>query len=136
MVYVPGGTFQMGSTEGDDDEQPVHEVTLDGFWIDKYEVTNAQFVAFLNEKGNQEENGEEWLELEDVDCNIELTGGEFRPKNGYADHPVIEVSWCGARAYAEWVGGRLPTEAEWEKAARGIDGQTYPWGNASLNTEL
>jgi formylglycine-generating enzyme required for sulfatase activity len=119
MVYVPAGEFEMGSTEGDSDEQPVHDVTLDGFWIDKHEVTNAQFAAFLNEKGNQEEGGTTWLELDSDDCLIEKSGEEFRPKSGYADHPVVEVSWYGAKAYAKWVGGQLPSEAEWEYAARG-----------------
>jgi formylglycine-generating enzyme required for sulfatase activity len=129
MVYVPAGEFEMGSTEGDSDEQPVHDVTLDGFWIDKHEVTNAQFAAFLNEKGNQEEGGTTWLELDSDYCLIEKSGEEFRSKSGYADHPVVEVSWYGAKAYAEWVGGRLPSEAEWEYAARGKQGLTYPWGD-------
>jgi len=130
MVYVPGGTFQMGSTDGGDDEKPVHAVTLDSFWIDQYEVTNEQFAAFLNEQGNQTEGGATWLDLEDEDCLIEGEGGEYRPKSGYQDHPVIEVSWYGAQAYCEWAGGRLPTEAEWEYAARGPDGNTYLWGEA------
>jgi formylglycine-generating enzyme required for sulfatase activity len=121
LVYVPGGKFEMGSTDGDPDEQPVHTVALDGFWVDQTEVTNAQFVAFLNARGNQEEGGVAWLDLQDDDCLIERAGGEFRPKRGYADHPVIEVSWYGAAAYCEWVGSRLPTEAEWEYAARVFD---------------
>ncbi len=129
MVYVSAGQFEMGSKDGDSDEQPAHTVTLDGFWIDRVEVTNAQFVAFLNVRGNQTEGGETWFDLEDEDCLIELVGGEYRPKEGYADHPVIEVSWYGAEAYCKWAGGRLPTEAEWEYAARGPEGYTYSWGD-------
>jgi formylglycine-generating enzyme required for sulfatase activity/serine/threonine protein kinase len=129
MVYVPAGEFEMGSTEGDDDEQPVHTVALDGFWIDRTEVTNAQFAAFLNEEGNREEGGATWLDLEDEGCLIERSGGDFRPQSGYADHPVIEVSWYGAAAYCDWAGARLPTEAEWEYAARGPEGSIYPWGD-------
>jgi formylglycine-generating enzyme required for sulfatase activity len=158
MVYVPAGEFEMGSTEAqfqeaveqcvddgqerDDcegwfgDEKPAHTVSLDGFWIDKYEVTNAQFAAFLNEKGNQEVGGTTWLELDSDYCLIEESGGEFQPKSGYADHPVVEVSWYGARAYAEWVGGQLPSEAEWGYAARGPEGQIYPWGNEFDGTRL
>jgi formylglycine-generating enzyme required for sulfatase activity len=126
---VPAGEFEMGSTEGDDDERPVHTVALDAFWIDRAEVTNDQFAAFLNVQGNQEEGGVTWLDLEDKDCLIEQVGGEFRPKNGYADHPVIDVSWHGAAAYCEWAGARLPTEVEWEYAARGEQGYVYPWGD-------
>jgi formylglycine-generating enzyme required for sulfatase activity len=129
MVSVPAGEFRMGSEDGDSDERPVHDVTLDGFWLDRTEVTNAQYVAFLNERGNQEEGGVTWLNLEDEDCLIEQRGGEFEPKSGYADHPVIEVSWYGAAAYCEWAGARLPTEAEWEYAARGPEGNAYPWGD-------
>lgn len=136
MVYVPAGEFEMGSMEGDSDEQPVHTVVLDGFWIDHTEVTNAQFTAFLNEQGNQWELDLTWLELEDEDCLIEQEGGEYRPKSGYADHPVVEISWCGAVAYCEWAGSRLPTEAEWEYAARGPDGHIYPWGNDAPTCEL
>jgi formylglycine-generating enzyme required for sulfatase activity len=136
MVYVPGGTFRMGSTDGNSDEQPVHSVTLDSFWIDRTEVTNAQFAAFLNEQGNQTEGGVTWLDQEDETCLIEQVSGEYRPKSGYDDHPVINVSWYGANAYCEWAGARLPTEAEWEYAARGPDGYTYPWGNDTPTCEL
>jgi formylglycine-generating enzyme required for sulfatase activity len=134
MVYVPAGEFEMGSDaseiDADDDEFPQHSVTLDGFWIDQAEVTNAQFAAFLNEQGNRIEGQVTWLDLEDEKCLIEQVGGEYRPRSGYADHPVVEVSWHGAMAYCEWVGGRLPTEAEWEYAARGLEGGRFPWGNS------
>jgi len=131
MVYVPAGEFQMGSTEGDSDEEPVHTVALDGFWIDRTEVTNAQYAAFLSATGNQNEGGAAWLDLSDADCLIEQTGSTFRSKSGYAQHPAIEVTWYGAAAYCAWAGGRLPTEAEWEYAARGPEALTYPWGNAA-----
>jgi formylglycine-generating enzyme required for sulfatase activity len=129
MVYVPAGEFEMGSKDGPDDEQPVHTVGLGGFWIDQTEVTNAQFAAFLNERGAQTEGGATWLDLQDEDCLIERSGDELQPKDDYAAHPVIEVSWYGAAAYCEWAGARLPTEAEWEYAARGPEGRTYPWGD-------
>jgi len=133
MVLVPAGPFLMGSTDADSaadsDEKPQHEVYLDAYYIDKTEVTNAEFCRFLNEQGNQEEGGVTWLEIDSGDCLIERSGSQFVPKAGYADHPVIMVSWYGAQAYAAWAGKRLPTEAEWEKAARGTDGRIYPWGN-------
>ncbi len=136
MVYIPAGEFEMGSTDGGDDEQPVHEVVLDGFWIDRTEVTNARFAAFLNEQGNQTEGGATWLNIGDEDCRIERSEGAYRPVSGYANHPVIEVTWYGAAAYCEWVGGRLPTEAEWEVAARGPEGYAYPWGNSAPDCSL
>ena len=130
MVYVPAGQFEMGSSQ----EQPVHTVALDVFWIDQTEVTNAQFTAFLNEQGNQVEDGVAWLEPGAgrggiVYGHIEEDDGVFRPQTGYKDYPVIEVSWYGAAAYCGWAGGRLPTEAEWEYAARGPQAWVYPWGN-------
>ena len=127
MVYVAAGEFTMGSTQYDD-EKPAHKVYLDGYYIDRTEVTNAAYAEFLNAKGNQAEGGVTWLEADSGDALIESRGGRFAPKAGYGEHPVIEVSWHGAKAYCEWAGKRLPTEAEWEKAARGTDGRTYPWG--------
>ena len=121
MVFVKGGTFQMGDTfvDGDDDEKPVHEVTVSDFYIGKYEVTNAQFCKFLNEKGNQQEGDKLWLDIESQYCLIEKRDQQYAAKAGYENHPVIEVTWYGARAYCQWAGGRLPTEAEWEYACRG-----------------
>ena len=117
------------------DEMPQHKVYLDGFWIDRTEVTNARYAAFLNTSGNQEEGGTTWLDTDSEYCRIEQDGDEFRPEEGYGDHPVIEVSWYGAAAYCEWAGRRLPTEAQWEKAARGTDGRMYPWGQQIASCE-
>jgi serine/threonine-protein kinase len=133
MVHVPAGDFFMGSSDSDasadGDEKPMHFVSLDDFWIDKYEVTNEQFVRFLNEKGNQEEDGVSWVNVEDEGSNIVYQGGQYRPRSGYEDHPVTYVSWYGAQSYCQWAGKGLPTEAQWEKAARGTDGRIWPWGN-------
>jgi len=111
MVYVPAGEFTMGSDEGDSDEQPVHTVYLDAFWIDKYEVTNAQYQKCV--EAGACDTPEVTTDYNNVD---------------YAQHPVVHVDWNEVNDYCQWVGKRLPTEAEWEKAARGTDGRTYPWG--------
>jgi len=130
MVLVRAGEFAMGSESGDSDELPVHTVYLDGFWIDQYEVTNAQYVVFVNAFArNIDSGGYELLDLDDADVQIRKSGSIFELKSAdYTDLPVIEISWYGAQAYCKWAGKRLPTEAEWEKAARGTDGRTYPWG--------
>lgn len=128
MVYVPGGPFEMGSEDVGSYERPIHTVTLDDFYIDQYEVTNAEFAAFLNELGNQTEGGAAWLGADSRIVDIQQTDGVWQADKGFGDHPVVETTWYGAAAYCEWRGARLPTEAEWEKAARGTDGRTYPWG--------
>jgi formylglycine-generating enzyme required for sulfatase activity len=134
MVYVPEGEFLMGSDELDslasESEKPQHTVHLDAFWIDQTEVTNDMFAAFLNAEGNQKEGGATWLNTDHADALIAHSEGEWAPVSSYGEHPVILVTWYGARAYCEWAGRRLPTEAEWEKAARGTDGRFYPWGDA------
>ncbi len=149
--YVPGGRFMMGSTEDDldnailqcvkdvsgfncdddyyDDELPQHPVTVSSFWLDQTEVSNAQFSHFLNIFGNQTEGGDNWLHLDSDFVLIEEVNGQFQSKAGLADHPVMAVSWYGANAYCQWVGGQLPTEAQWEYAARGENNLIYPWGN-------
>ncbi len=126
MILVEGGTFKMGQpnpnvggNKWSSDEQPVHEITLSSFYIDKYEVTNAQFCKFINAVGNKIEGDGKWLDIGDEDSKIVEEGGKFKPIPGFEDHPVLELNWYGAKAYAEWVGKRLPTEAEWEYAARG-----------------
>ncbi len=134
-VDVPGGTFKMGDLwgDGDGDEKPVHQVKLSAFRMSKHEITNAQFSVFLNEKGNREEGGAAWLEIDSEYCLIENRSGKFAPKRGSENHPVVEVSWFGAKAFAEWLGARLPTEAEWEYAAR-AGGKEIKWPNGNSLT--
>ncbi len=118
MVYVPEGNFIMGSDEGYSNEKPEREVYLEAFWIDKYEVSNAQFARCVTAGYCQNQD--------DIDFG--------NPKMG--DYPVVLVDWDQANAYCAWVGGSLPTEAQWEKAARGPNGNEYPWGNESPTCDL
>jgi formylglycine-generating enzyme required for sulfatase activity len=147
MVYVPGGSFQMGSTDAEIDAQvkkcdegpgsgncsrtpyenqsPQHLVTLDSFWMDRTEVTNAQYARCVA----------------DGNCSPPSESGSWTRDSYYGDsqfddYPVLYVSWYGADTYCRWAGGRLPTEAEWEYAARGPDGMIYPWGNDAPNNTL
>ncbi len=130
MVLIPGGEFVMGSAAGDTDERPEHRVFVTDFFIDRYEVTNDEFAAFLNAVGNQLEDGAPYLIVGATDCRIEEVKGSFVVREDFGDHPVTMVTFRGAEAYAKWVGKRLPTEAEWEKAARGgLAGKIYPWGD-------
>ena len=129
MIRVASGEFQMGSndTEGDNDEQPVHTVYINEFYIDKYEVTNAQYKAFVdaNPQWRKDRIPKEYHN----GYYLWFWNGDDYPK-GEADYPVVCVCWYAAMAYAKWAGKRLPTEAEWEKAARGgLIGQKYPWGD-------
>ena len=129
MVLIPAGEFQMGSDTGSDHESPTHIVYVDAFYMDTYEVTNAQYAAFLNDaKKKKSEPGMSFGFY--YRGQIKHINGKFYVRPGYENHPVGGVTWYGAMAYAAWVGKRLPTEAEWEKAARGglID-KNYPWGD-------
>ncbi len=133
LVSVPAGEFLRGSTGSDpdaeSDEFPQRSIYLDAFWIDMTEVTNAMFVRFLNEKGNQEgEWNTNWINFTRGYDRVSKIDGMWQVDDRYVDYPISRVTWDGANAYCEWVGRRLPTEAEWEKAARGVDGRTYPWG--------
>jgi formylglycine-generating enzyme required for sulfatase activity len=113
MVPVPGGTFMMGSDSGAPDQRPAQEVPVGPLAVDRFEVTNAQYQRFVEETGHAAPTG--W------------TGARFA--NGRAMHPVTQVTWEDAVAYAAWLGKRLPSEAEWEYAARGPEGRLYPWGD-------
>ena len=138
MVYIPAGTFMMGSNNGYYNEKPVHEVYTDAFYMDEHEVTNEQYCKFLNSI-SVKDDGERWLDSSgnrlinhgSSYCKIEKSGSRFKPKSGYKNHPVVEIYRFGANEYAKWVGGRLPTEAEWERAARGgLVGKKYPNGDS------
>ncbi len=133
MILIPAGEFEMGDHfgEGYPNERPVHTVYVDAFLIDVYKVTNAQYAEFLNAYGkNVDAAGHELLRINSSWCLIEKVGNTYKPKAGYENHPAALVTWYGAAAYAQFYGKRLPTEAEWEKAARGgLVGKRYPWGN-------
>jgi formylglycine-generating enzyme required for sulfatase activity len=128
MVYVPAGIFSMGAREDDDpardDEKPVHSVFLDAYYIDRFEVTSSQFAKYLNANPT----AIRWVPSNSV-SNIQKVDGLWQAKPGFEDHPVANIIWAGAVNYCNWVGGDLPTEAQWEKAARGTDERRYPWGN-------
>ncbi len=118
QLYIPAGSFTMGSDFGQSDEMPVHQVVLSAFWIDKTEVTNAMYAQCVRDQA----------------CLKPLVVASSSRANYYsssefADYPVMGVTYTDAKAYCEWSGRRLPTEAEWEKAARGLEGNNYPWGN-------
>jgi serine/threonine-protein kinase len=121
MLYVPEGNFLMGSsdsdTQADFDEKPQHTIYLNAFWIDQTEVTNAKYATCVQDEA----------------CQAPQDSGEYIVKGYYGSpqydqYPVHNVTWNDAQIYCSWAGGSLPTEAEWEKAARGTDGRTFPWG--------
>ena len=153
MVLIPEGPFLMGSTKEDidtllkldqniefgrlDNEMPQREVFLSAYYIDKYPVTNTKYKIFIESGGYTQKSlwsnaGWEYVTqtnpLENNDLDNIL--------NGEPDCPVVNVSWYESEAFAKWAGKRLPTEAEWEKAARGTDGRIYPWGNEYDKTRL
>ena len=130
MAMIPAGEFQRGSndTEADDDEQPVRMIYLDTFYIDRYEVTNAQYKQFVDANPLWQKDRIP-SEYHDGDYLKHWEGNNYPESK--ENHPVVYISWYAAMAYAEWAGKRLPTEAEWEKAARGgLVEKAYPWGNS------
>jgi formylglycine-generating enzyme required for sulfatase activity len=117
MRLVPAGEFTMGSANGNSDERPVHPVYLDAFYMDMYEVTNAAYRACFSAGVCTPPHD-----------TSSATRSSYYGNSQYDNYPVINVDWNQANTYCEWRGGSLPTEAQWEKAARGTDGRTYPWG--------
>ena len=113
MAMVPAGEFTMGSAMGEADEQPEHQVYVEAFFMDKHQVSVGHYARFLD--ATSWDAPPDWSVMN---------------KSQHQRRPVVNVDWADANAYCTWVGKRLPTEAEWEKAARGTDGRTYPWGNA------
>jgi len=116
MVLIPGGPFVRGTNVGGFDEQPVREILLDPFLIDRYEVTNYHYGQFAAATGHRKAG---------PPARYAKNVSKMRGPN----QPAVYVSWDDAQAYCQWKGKRLPTEAEWEKAMRGVDGRLWPWGN-------
>lgn len=147
IVYIDQGEFMMGS-QGDPlakaDEDPQHRVLLDAYWIDKTEVTNAMFSKFVNATGYRTEaelrgsakvyNGSGWDDVSGA--SWQNPRGPSSGLSGMDNYPVVMISYLDATQYCQWAGGRLPSEAEWEKASRGSSGQIYPWGNQSVSPSL
>ncbi|MEI7832657.1 MAG: SUMF1/EgtB/PvdO family nonheme iron enzyme [bacterium] len=128
MVWIPGSTFTIGSPAGvgEEDEQPAHQVTLSGYWIYRNDVTVAQYRAFCTTTGRA--------------LPTFPSGFSWRGKTGWDDpalqqHPIVNVSWNDAKAYADWAGVTLPTEAQWEYAACGPQGNNYPWGGTATKDD-
>lgn len=135
MKVIRGGNFFRGSSDGNRDETPRHQVTLDSFAIDIHPVTNEQFVRFLEAMGGEKDSNHlDIIRLRD--SRIKRSAGKLSIESGYTKHPVVGVTWYGAVAYAKWIGKRLPTEAEWEIASYGgLESPLYPTGGDIEKTQ-
>ena len=120
LLLVPGGKFL-----ANDDK---FEVELAPYYLGVHLVTNGQYARFLSARRPKDKDVKEWIGL-DRNCFVRRAGGSYEAYGGKEDHPVVQVSWWGAEAYCQWAGLQLPSELQWEKAARGTDGREYPWGN-------
>lgn len=164
MVPIAAGSYTLGAPSGHPlasaVAQPEHRVELRGFRIDRTEVTNAQFAEYLNQlpvtltgTATGRDIGAAHIpaafrgllliagrypiiQIDDIDARIGVRNGRFVPFDGHDEHPVKEVTWAGALAYCQWRGARLPTEAEWEAAARGQQARVFPWGAAAVSPSL
>ena len=125
LLYVPAGEFTMGS-DVNPDEQPIHKVTLDAYWIDQTEVTNAQYAKCVADNGACKEPKNK----------SSYTHSSYYGNSEFDHYPVLNVDWNMAKAYCSWAGRELPSEAQWEKAARGTDGNIYAWGNTFDETAV
>ena len=149
MILVPAGEAIFGSREddrgSDSDEKPRFRAYLPDYYLGKYPVRNVEYARFLDQVRPNDSKLSKWILL-NSDCHVVKVGEGYRVReedgvaqqeagqgehleSGWADHPVVQVSWWGAEAYCKWAGLRLPTELEWEKGARGVEGEVYPWGN-------
>jgi len=136
MVEIPSGSYLMGADDGDTDEKPVHQVTVAGFCMDRTEVTAAMYTECVTRSQcSPAHTTADWpgIDPEDQKFDSQFCNGG-RPEHG--DHPINCVDWSQADAYCRAMGKRLPTEEEWEYAARGTDGRTYPWGDAAPSASL
>lgn len=120
QIYIPAGRFTMGTNKGPAQSGPIHSVYLDAYWIDQVEVTNSDYA----------------LCMQDDVCRHPARYNTFFDDPAYTNYPVVFINWYDAQTYCDWSGGRLPTEAEWEKAARGTDQLRYPWGNERPDDSL
>jgi formylglycine-generating enzyme required for sulfatase activity len=130
MALVPAGEFVMGSQKGRENERPLREIYLDTFYMDIYEVTNELFASFLNIVEESDTPYISWLKQNSVYVRLHQRDGKWQVDAGYENHPMTDVTLEGARAFCQWRDAFLPTEAQWEKAARGgLNGALYPWGD-------
>ena len=145
LVFIPAGSYQMGSNDGDPDEMPIHTVSLNSYYIDKYEVTVKQFAEFVKKTGYVTDAeregsssilvGDDWLNKKGINWRYNVAG-DVIVESSY-DHPVVHVSWYDANKYAQWAGKRLPTEAEWEYAARGGEkSKNYLYSGSNIAEEV